>query len=143
MVSSFEPRWVEKDPAFRLQRAGPCTQSFMIAEVWGSAAKQFGRGHWFQKEKAPPDDGAKDVMHGATQGSLNPSPTRSHSRANTSKLGRGIALSGMTRFAQIAVVPSPGRLPSALTSCRDAYAIRALPDLCRGIVSGRLEAHSL
>src|SRR5262249_19285246 len=63
-----------------------------------------------RKEKAPPDDGAKDVMHGATQGSLNPSPTRSHSRANTSKLGQGITLSGMARFVQIAVVPSPGPL---------------------------------
>ena len=54
--------------------------------------------------------GLKDVMHGATQGSLNPSPTRSHSRANTSKLGQGITLSGMARFAQIAVVLSPGPL---------------------------------
>src|SRR5262249_9148867 len=25
------------------------------------------RGGWFQKEKAPPDDGAKDVMHGANR----------------------------------------------------------------------------
>src|SRR5262245_24160677 len=38
--------------------------------------------------KAPPDDGAKDVMHGATPGTLHPSPTHSHSRANTSGLGR-------------------------------------------------------
>src|SRR5262245_44400892 len=78
-------------------------------------------------------------MHGATQGSLNPSPTRSHSRANTSKLGQGITLSGMTRFAQIAnrAQPRPACRPhsrrvGALT--RD----RALPDLCLGIVSGRL-----
>src|SRR5215813_5019484 len=110
MVSSFEPRWVEKGPAFRLKRAGPCTQRLHARGSVGSAAKQFAARALVPKEKAPPDDGAKDVMHGATQGSLNPSPTRSHSRANTSKLGQGITLSGMARFVQIAVVPSPGPL---------------------------------
>ena len=43
----------------------------------------------------------------------------------------------MARFAQIAVVPSPG--PSfCLAAGRGAYAIRALRHLCLGIVSGRL-----
>src|SRR5262245_27648930 len=32
MVSSFEPRWVEKGPAFRLKRAGPLHRDFMIAD---------------------------------------------------------------------------------------------------------------
>ena len=71
------------------------------------------------KKKAPPDDGAKDVMHGATQGSLNPSPTV-HIRVPTRPNWGNITLSGMTRFAQIAVVPSPARLPSALTAGRGA-----------------------
>jgi hypothetical protein len=40
-------------------------------------------------------------MHGATQGSLNPGPTRSRSRPNTSELGGvgrfwGMTLSGMS-----------------------------------------------
>jgi len=60
MVSSFEPRWVEKGPAFRLKKAGPCTQGLHDRGTVGSAAKQFADS--FQKEKAPPDDGAKDVM---------------------------------------------------------------------------------
>src|SRR5262249_61518186 len=75
-----------------------------------SAAGQFATRELVPERKAPQMTGLKIVMHGATQGSLNPSPTRSHSRATTSKLGRGITLSGMTRFAQIAVVPSPGPL---------------------------------
>src|SRR5215813_8740200 len=37
-------------------------------------------------------------------------PPPSRSRANTSELGRGITLSSMARFAQIAVVLSPGPL---------------------------------
>src|SRR5262249_13922901 len=90
-----------------------------------------------REEKPRRMTGLKTVMHGATQGSLNPSPTRSHSRANTSKLGQGITLSGMARFAQIAVVPSPG--PSfCFAAGRGADANRALGHLCLGIVSGRL-----
>src|SRR5262249_18144701 len=73
-----------------------------------------------RKEKAPPDDGAKDVMHGATQGSLNPSPTRSHSRANTSKLGQGITLSAWLALCRSRSCPAPARLPSALTAGRGA-----------------------
>ena len=52
----------------------------------------------------------------------------------------GITLSGMT-LAEQRVVPSPGPLPvrTHKPAGRGAYAIRALPDLCFGIVSGRLE----
>ena len=59
MVSSFEPRWIEQDPAFRPGR-GLVHRDFMIAEVWVPQQSNSRRGHWFQKEKAPPDDGAKD-----------------------------------------------------------------------------------
>src|SRR5262249_6550244 len=68
-----------------------------------------------------------------------PQMTGLSSRATTSKLGRGITLSGMTRFAQIAVVPSPGPLAVRTHGGSGRFAIRALPDLCLGIVSGRLE----
>src|SRR5215813_9071977 len=56
------------------------------------------------------------------------SPTRSHSRANTSKLGQGITLSGMARFVQIAVVPSPGPLAVRTHGGSGRLAIRALPE---------------
>ena len=90
-----------------------------------------------REEKPRRMTGLKTVMHGATQGhSIQAPPV--HIRGPTRpNWGRGITLSGMARFAQIAVVPSPG--PSfCLAAGRGAYAIRALRHLCLGIVSGRL-----
>src|SRR5215467_10459166 len=80
-----------------------------------------------REEKPRRMTGLKTVMHGATQGSLNPSPTRSHSRANTSKLGRGITLSGMTRFcADRGRAQPPARLAPHNRAGRGAWMIRLL-----------------
>jgi|SRR5215831_12406682 len=91
------------------------------------------------RKKSPPDDGAKDRHAWGYTRVTQSRPHPSRSRATTSKLGRGITLSGMTRFAQIAVVPSPGPLAVRTHGGSGRFAIRALPDLCLGIVSGRLE----
>ena len=138
MVSSFEPRWIEQDPAFRPGR-GLVHRDFMIAEVWVPQQSNSRRGHWFQKEKAPPDDGAKDCHAWGYARVTQSKPHPFTFAGQHVQIGAGYnSLGHDSLCADRGRAQPPARLPSALTAGRGAHAIRALRACCRGIVSGLL-----